>query len=107
MRQRERSKRKSRARIWKPAWSRSSKTDPVARIKHKRLPEMAAVFILRKARSIVRHRISIDRQVIAARRYLDRIAVPDCALEDTRGERVLQIPLDHPLQRPGAVNRII
>src|SRR5690606_9086925 len=107
MRQRERSKRKSRARIWKPAWSRSSKTDPVARIKQKRLPEMAAVFILRRERSVVRDRLSIDRQAIATRRYLDRIAVANSALEDTRGERVLQIPLDHPLQRPGAVNRII
>src|SRR5579884_767704 len=42
-----------------------------------------------------------------ARRHPNRVVVADFAGQDLLGERVLQFALDHPLQWPGAVDRVV
>ena len=49
----------------------------------------------------------LDDQLTVARLDARRVAVAQPALEDGHRERVLQAALDHPLQRAGAVGRVV
>src|SRR5271169_267848 len=48
-----------------------------------------------------------DHQALVAGTDMNRRPVGDMALEDLQGQRVLQFALDYPLQRPGAIDRIV
>ena len=48
-----------------------------------------------------------DHQADVAGADMDRRPVGDAAFEDLLGQRVLQLALDHPLQRPRAVDRVV
>ena len=57
-------------------------------------------------RRLAQNALSADAELAALDRDLDGVAVLDAAFEDLRRQRVLQAALDHPLERPGAVDQI-
>src|SRR4051812_9554228 len=73
---------------------------------------LVAPFLLRLigalvVRRLAYHALAADAELAALDRDLDGVAVLDAALEDLRRQRVLQAALDHPLQRPRAVDRVV
>src|SRR5712671_7324014 len=53
------------------------------------------------------HALAANDQLAAFDSDLDGLALLDAAFEDQRRQRVLQAALDHPLERPRAVDRVV
>src|SRR5690606_18772110 len=51
--------------------------------------------------------LAVDGKLAVFRRHLDGVAVLDAPLENHAGQRVLQVALDHALERPRAVDRVV
>ena len=49
----------------------------------------------------------VDRQALLPGRHPHGVALLHAPLQDQPGERVLQRPLDHPLQRPRAIGAVV
>src|SRR2546423_12071475 len=48
-----------------------------------------------------------EPEMVARALDADRVALPEIALQDFEGDRVLQLPLNDPLERTGAVDRVV
>src|SRR5712691_1969872 len=69
-------------------------------------PTLGAVLAGGDAGGFFRARLAHDELTLLGIDH-DRVALPELAVENGHGERVLNSALDHSFQRPGAVGRVI
>src|ERR1700730_16955295 len=66
-----------------------------------------SLFRAGSVRRLAQDALAADDQLALLDGDLDGLAFLDTAFEDQRRQRVLQAALDHPLERPGAIDRIV